>query len=252
LPSFEEQARIIVIIENLAALISEATRLRVEATEQAEGLFFAGCEKVLHDLERRVSCVPLRELVDKKRGISYGIVQTGRDTDDGIPTLRAGDLRWFAVGLKDIKRVSPDIERGYERTRLRGGELLLRIRGGVGDVAVCPKDLIGGNVSREIAVIPLQPNILPGYAMYLMAAPTIQNRMAEHVKGTSYVGINLRDVRALRLPIPAITDQRHAVTELETLRAQADALVEMQKAVAVEIEAMLPSILDRAFSEGAI
>jgi type I restriction enzyme, S subunit len=192
LPPLGEQRRMVATIDKVASLCFEASRLRAEAKGQAEALFFAGCEDVLHDLERRTSCIPLGELVDQKRGISYGIVQTGSNVDDGVPTLRAGDLGWFTCRSKDIKQVAPEIEQAYERTRLRGGELLLRIRGGVGEVAVCSKELIGANVSREIAVIPLDKTIIPEYAMYLMAAPTVQKRMAGHVRGTSYIGINLR------------------------------------------------------------
>ena len=187
-------------------------------------------------------------LVDPDRGISYGVVQTGDDVEGGIPTLRAGDLRWFAVNTKSVKRVAIELASSYRRTTLRGGELLLRIRGGVGEVAVCPPQIIGGNVSREIAVIPLKPTVNPQFAMYLLAAPTNQARMTGHVKGTSYVGINLKDVRNLMLPLPTLAEQHRVVADLSALQAKIATLRLFQTDTSAALDALLPSVLSKAFS----
>lgn len=141
----------------------------------------------------------------------------------------------------------PEGEPKYQRTTLRGGELLLRIRGGVGNLAVCPPQMIGGNVSREIAVIPFRSEIEPHLAMYLLAAPSNQARMVGHVKGTSYVGINLKDVRTLPIPVPPIDEQRRIADDLANLRTKVDTLKGLQKQTAGELDALLPSILDKAF-----
>ena len=248
LPPLAEQRRVVTRIEKLADLIHEARTLRHEAAEHTEGLFFAGCERELQLLESAYPCKQLSELVDASRGISYGIVQTGTPVDDGVATLRAGNLHWFRCETGNVKRVSPDIESGYQRTRLRGGELLLRIRGGVGEVAVCPQEMVGGNVSREIAVISFTSEVSPRYAMYLMAAPTVQGRMAGHVKGTSYVGLNLKDVRTLKIPVPPLPEQRRIVADLDALQAQVDALMRVQTETATELDALMPSILSKAFN----
>ena len=218
-PPLAEQQRIVVRIEALAAEIDRVCNLRKQATEEAQSLLFAGCDKFLTDLERQYPCSPLNNLVDQSRGISYGIVQTGTPVEGGVKTLRAGDLDWFTCNTTDIKEVDPGIEIKYQRTRLRGGELLLRIRGGVGEVAVCPPSLARSNVSREIAVIPFLDHVNPYYAMFLMAAPTIQTRMSTHVKGTSYVGINLRDVRKLKIPVPATLLQVAISQQLSELQS---------------------------------
>lgn len=250
LPPIDEQRRVVARLEELAASVNKARSLRQEVAEQTGGLFFAGCERVLQRLEEACPCKPLSDVVDEKRGISYGIVQTGIAAPDGVPTLRAGDLAWFRCETKNVKLVSKDIEGGYQRTRLRGNELLLRIRGGVGEVAVCPASMIGGNVSREIAVIPLTDAVCPNYAMYMMASRSIQRRMAGQVKGTSYVGLNLKDVRSVRIPVPPSDEQQRIVSELDGLRHKVDGLVRLQAETSAALAALLPSILDRAFNGG--
>jgi type I restriction enzyme S subunit len=77
--------------------------------------------------------------------------------------------------------------------------------------AICPPELREGNVSREIAVIPLRDGVDPRFAMFMLSAPTSQARMRGHVRGTSYVGINLKDVRTIEIPVPDLKLQASTV-----------------------------------------
>jgi len=100
--------------------------------------------------------VKLEHLVDPDRGISYGIVQPGGPVGDGVPIIRVSDIRDGRISTSEPLRVSPAIEAGYARTRLRGGELLLTLVGTVGEAAVVPESLAGWNTSRAVSVIPVR------------------------------------------------------------------------------------------------
>jgi type I restriction enzyme S subunit len=58
----------------------------------------------------------------------------------------------------------------------------------------------------------------------------------------------LSNVRALSLPFPPLPEQRRIVAELNALHAKVDALKRAQAETAAELDALLPSILDRAFA----
>jgi type I restriction enzyme S subunit len=247
LPSIEEQRRIVGRIQALSERLSEAKQLRKDAVAAASSYTWAVCEKCLTAAASSYQLEVLDELVDKSRGISYGIVQTGREFDGGVPTIRAGDLQWFKVRVTGIKRVDPQVEKSFQRTRLRGNELLLRIRGGVGELAVCPTALVGGNVSREIAVIPLNVTVDPTFAMFMLAAPSNQALMHGHVRGTSYVGINLKDVRRIAIPVPPISEQKRIVSNIKAHQGAIDSVLRLQAASQMHIDALLPSALDKAF-----
>jgi type I restriction enzyme, S subunit len=49
------------------------------------------------------------------------------------------------------------------------------------------------------------------------------------------------------LPIPSLQEQRRIVAYLDGLQAQVDALKQLQAQTAIELDALLPAILDRAF-----
>jgi type I restriction enzyme S subunit len=243
-----QQKLIAARLDALDAKVREATALQESAKGDSWQLVLRGIDQVFTGLPEKHGIRSLLELVIQERGISYGVVQTGTDVDDGVPTLRAGDLRWFEVREDQVKRVALEIESRYRRTRLVGGEVLLRIRGGVGAVAVCPTSMCGWNVSREIAVIPLKEGIWPTYIMYALAAPSNQALMVGHTKGTSYVGINLKDVRKLEVPLPTLSEQIRVAKWLDGLRQQAAGLASEQVNTRQSLEDLVPSALDQIFT----
>ncbi len=88
-------------------------------------------------------CARLDDLVDQGRGISYGIVQPGTQDDTGVPIVRVNNLRFGRILTSDVMRVSAEVEAGYRRTRLQGGEILLSLVGTLGECAVVPVSLAG-------------------------------------------------------------------------------------------------------------
>ena len=59
--------------------------------------------------------------------------------------------------------------------------------------------------------------------------------------------INKGDIAPLQIPVPPLPEQRRIVAELDALQAEVDALKRLQAGSAVELDALLPAILDRAF-----
>jgi type I restriction enzyme S subunit len=57
----------------------------------------------------------------------------------------------------------------------------------------------------------------------------------------------LREIRDLTIPVPPLSDQHRIVTELNGLQTEVDKLRSLQAETAAELDALLPSILDRAF-----
>lgn len=59
--------------------------------------------------------------------------------------------------------------------------------------------------------------------------------------------ISKEKVFNLRLPNHSVLEQRRIVAYLDHLQAKVDALKQLQAATAAELDALLPSVLDRAF-----
>ncbi|WP_421475900.1 restriction endonuclease subunit S [Agrobacterium tumefaciens] len=212
LAPFAEQERIADELDRLLRKISDA-RIALEQVNSLIRLYKQSVVDMAFSTLKMV--VPLINLVDG-RGIPYGIVQTGSGVAAGVPTVRAGDIKDFTLLEAGLKRVSRNISDSYSRTLLKGGEVLLAIRGSVGETCVVPPSMVGGNISREVALIPVLETISPKFIMYFLKSKSASNYIQANVKGIAQTGINLRDLRHLPAPDIKLGEQIEIVEEIES------------------------------------
>lgn len=145
---------------------------------------------------------PLEALVDPARGISYGVVQRGPEVRKGVPIVRISNFGGNRFDGSTVVRTSDEISNGYRRTILRGGELVVSIRGTVGRVAIVPAAAAGWNVSREVAVVPLLEGLSRPLVHSALLSDGVQRFILGNVKGVAQSGINLADLRQAPIPCP--------------------------------------------------
>ncbi|MFF2790192.1 restriction endonuclease subunit S [Streptomyces sp. NPDC058049] len=135
-------------------------------------------------------------------GVSYGIVQPGTAQGDGIPIVRVKDVRNGEITASDPLRVSPEIESKHSRTRLRGGEVLLTLVGSTGQTAIASDRFAGWNVARAIGVLRPIPEVSPQWLRYYLDSEEAQQYIRERLNTTVQATLNLKDLRALPVPLP--------------------------------------------------
>ncbi len=190
---------------------------------------------------------PLEQLVDVDRGIPYGIVQTGEYFDGGVPAIRCGDVKPLVLDDSQLKLVDPKISENYKRTLLQGGEVLLAIRGTVGNAAVVQSELAGCNISREVALIPVGKQMDSNFVAILLQSPIGFRRLAQKVRGVAQKGINLADVRRFVTPVPPLEEQLEIVRKVKGLFLLADQLEQAVSAGQSRITNISQAILAKAF-----
>lgn len=201
----------------------------------------------LNDVPDSWSWTTLEALCDKSRGITYGVIKLGAEVSNGVPCLRTSDVRPLRIEVEDVKKIAPNISANYRRTILKGGEVLVNVRGTLGGVAVVPNELKGWNVSREVAVVPLAGLIDPHFIAFWIAAKPSQNWLARVEKGVAYTGINLEDLRLLPVALPCFEEQGEIVRRVEALFKTADALEARYRKAKAHVDKLAQSILARAF-----
>ncbi len=83
---------------------------------------------------------------------------------------------------------------------------------------------------------------------YLYWAIEHTKRLAlEQATQTTQPNINLRILDTLNIPIPTLDEQRRIVSYLDGFQAQVYEMRRLQAETQKELDALLPSILDRAF-----
>ena len=126
--------------------------------------------------------------------------------------------------------------------------MLVNVRGTLGGVAVASPEMVGWNVSREVAVVPADPGrIIPSYLAYCIGSKASQDWLTGVQKGAAYSGINIADLRELTIPVPPKSAQSEVVSRMSAVRAQSLRLEKIALAKLDALAELKQSLLQRAF-----
>lgn len=158
----------------------------------------------------------LKNIVDSRRSITYGIVQPGELDPNGILMIRGQDYSKGWASAETIFRVSPQIESPYARARLRTGDLLMTIVGaGVGNVEIVPSAFDGANITQTTARISLNKKIAIGqYFKGVLLSKIGTTNVENYKRGAAQPGLTLKDVSRFRVPLPPIAIQSKIAEEM--------------------------------------
>ena len=191
-----EQQRIVDILDAAFDGIATAKATAEQNLQHARALFESHLQSVFTQRGEGWVERPLVELCDPTRVITYGVIKLGEEVSDGVPCLRTSNVRWLRIDTDGMTRIAPPHSAEYSRTILKGGEVLVNVRGTLGGVAVATTEMAGWNVSREVAVVPVSPSrINAAFLAYWIAAGVSQQWLGGVKKGAAYVGINIEDLR---------------------------------------------------------
>jgi len=160
---------------------------------------------------------PLGELCDSERGITYGIVKVGDFVPGGVPVVRGGDIRGGRIDCDDSKRVTEEISNQFRRTILKGGEIVLNLIADPGHSAIVPRELAGHNVSRDVAVIPLDGSADVRFVDFFLKSKIAVDWLTARLQGSVTQKINLGTLRELPVPTPPLAKQKAIAAVLGAL-----------------------------------
>ncbi|MEZ6038416.1 MAG: restriction endonuclease subunit S [Planctomycetota bacterium] len=144
----------------------------------------------------------------------YGILMPGEHVEDGVPVVKVRNIVDGRIDAEQLLRTSREIDSCFERSRLRGGDILLTIRGTTGRVAVVPPILEGANITQDTARIRIEDDVVRGYVVHALASPYVERQIRLRTIGQAVKGINIACVRRLQLPMPASRSVQHRLAEL--------------------------------------
>ncbi|EGR1055569.1 restriction endonuclease subunit S [Vibrio cholerae] len=157
---------------------------------------------------------PLKDIC--KKTISYGIVQTGENIENGIPCVRVVDLSKNTLNPNEMINTSEEIHQSYKKTILCEGELMMALRGEIGLVKKVTPELIGANITRGLARLSPIKSVDSDYLLWTLRSNKIKNELARKSGGSALQEIALGSLRKVVLPVPPLPEQRKIAKILST------------------------------------
>lgn len=188
--------------------------------------------------------IPLADLVDQSRPITYGILKPGEDVPNGVPYVRVVDIQDGRIHPRGVRRTSAAIAREYRRSTLHQGDVVMSIRGHVGRLAIVPPELEGANITQDSARLAVT-GADPRYVVEAIRSSTVQRWMERYVKGVAVRGINLADVRRIPIPEASPTEQR----DFAARAAGVDQMLNRGRQHLAALDELFATLQHRAFTE---
>lgn len=162
--------------------------------------------------------IELKELIDSKRSIRYGIVQPGEFDKDGRYMVRGQDYSFGWVQPENLFRVSDEIESRYKNARLKSGDIILTIVGaGTGTVAIVPDWLNGANCTQTTARIAIDPAKADNQFIYHFLNSYNGKKLThQNIKGGAQPGLNCGDIEYFEIILPPLPEQKAIAQLLST------------------------------------
>lgn len=166
------------------------------------------------------SLTPLKHLVNPLRPILYGIVLPGPNVDDGVLIVKGGDVKPDRLSATSLAKTTFEIEAGYARSRLKGGDLVIAIRGGIGDIEIVPDAISGANLTQDAARIAPRRGLSHEWLRYCLKSPAVFAVLAAGATGAAVRGINIFDLKSVPIPVPSPAEQTCIAARLQVQEAQ--------------------------------
>jgi restriction endonuclease S subunit len=240
LPPLAEQRRIVARIEQLAGQIAEARSLRQQAAEEADAVMMSASANLFE---------PKRDWQIKSVGAfcespQYGYTESATVEPIGPRFLRITDIQdnrvnWDSVPYcrcaEPAKYLLKPNDLVFARTGATTGKSFV--------IRECPEAVFASYLIR----LRVRNRVSIDYLYRYFQSPGYWAQISDEKKGTGQPNLNGSKLEKLKVPIAPMAEQRRIVAELDALQAEVDKLKALQAATAAELDALLPSILDKAF-----
>ncbi len=246
LPPLAEQRRIVAKIDQLAAKISEARTLHQKADEEAEALIDTITVCIFCDEKMktfRVNIAKADLILNKECRNPQQFDPEGLFTYLDISSVGKGPTI-ISVGRIMPNRDAPSRAR---RVMHKDDVIISTVRPTLRSFAKVGEGLDNQICSTGFAVLTCGQSINPDFLLCQVCSPFFVEQCIARTTGGHYPAINDSNLREVEDVVPPLPEQHRIVAELDVVRAEVDALKHLQAETAGELDALLPSILDKAF-----
>ena len=259
-PPFIEQQRIVDRIESLFAKLDEAKQKAQDALDSFETRKAAILHKAftgeLTAQWRKEHGVGMESWEEKTLQAVCGMkitdgthkTPTYCDKGEGIPFISAKDVTTGKICWDNIKYITPDLhEELYARLAPQIDDILLAKNGTTGIAAIVETDRIFDLYVTLAVLRPDKQIIMPRYLLNIVNSPICKNQFNDHLTGIGVPNLHLRDIKAVIIKVPSISEQEEIVRIVDNLLAKEQQAKEAAEEVLEQIDLIKKAILARAF-----
>jgi type I restriction enzyme S subunit len=244
--SFQEQQRIVAILDDAFAKIEKAKVNAKQNIKNAQELFESYLKGVFEkkgdDWEERT----LKEVCAK---ITDGTHQTPKYFDEGIIFLSSRNVTSGKIDWENIKYIDEKQHlEMHKRVAPRVGDILLAKNGTTGVAAIVDRDLVF-DIYVSLAHIRVLDEVTPDFMLYFINSPIAKKQFNKRLKGSGVPNLHLEEIREVEISFPkSKKTQDKLVQKLNNFSQETKKLKTIYDQKIKDLEELKKSVLQKAFS----
>jgi type I restriction enzyme S subunit len=192
------------------------------------------------------SWTSFEQLVDPESPVAYGVLVPGPDVEGGVPFVRIEDLDINSPPEIPGKSIAKEVDEKFERTRLKGGEILMGVVGSIGKLGVAPASWKGANIARAVCRIVPVKYVNKDFILWLLQSAFMQNGFIGDTRTLAQPTLNIGLIRTAPTPLPPLEEQNRIVAKVDELLTLCDTLkAQIQQAQTTQVN-LADAIVEQA------
>lgn len=243
LPPPDEQRRVVQRIDAIAAKIAAARKHKEAAQAESETVMDAALAELWTELTQRAS-------VEREKLGRLLTRSSETTTIDPAKHYQLVTVKLWGRGVVERSTVSGASLPGERRSVVRPDQFIFsRIDARNGAMGIVPQSLDGALVTNDFPTFDVDSTrISPRFLAWLTQIEPFVELCAAASEGTTN-RIRLKEAAFMRIdvPLPLPDEQQRIVDHLDSLQSKVRRLQTLQEATEAELDALLPSVLEKAF-----
>lgn len=178
-----------------------------------------------------------------KRKIGYGIVQPGPSVQKGVPIIKVNNIISGLYDTKHLDKTTVENDAKYQRTKLKGGELIVTVVGTCGKTAIVPPQFVGCNLVRATCLIDIEDETICRWIKYYIDSPQGQAYINRNLNTTVQATLNVKNLNEKPIPFYSKEYTSNVVKILSSL----DRKIELNNKINADLEEMAQAIFKNWF-----
>jgi len=248
LPPLPEQRRIVAKVKNITRTVQSARNSRRESIEKLQEFFQAAIEKHAIRFYKRLEILSSIFYHKPKNGYSARC----NNLEEGIPVLSLTAIKGFLY--KPIYKYTSEPLNPQSHYWLHPGDLLISRSNTlelVGHAAIYsgePYPCIHPDLMMKLFIDEKKAN--KKFVLYWLQTPVVRRFIADKAQGTSPTMKKISQRIVMQIPFPMgikINEQCRIVAHLDNLQEEMYGIKRLQYETQSELDALIPSIVAKAF-----
>ena len=245
-PPLDEQKRIVALLDDVTARITELTACYEEARAHVNNLFASTLRDVLES-NPDWPVKTLGDVCDFQNGYAF---RSSEFVKNGHALIRIKNVQQGEIIPSDDAYVRIPSDGSLDEFVLNAGDILISLTGHLGRVGRIGRSDLPAALNQRVAKVRMKSpeTMCDGFLFRILDSRWFRDQVEMFGRGAAQQNVGTSDISKIKIAVPPVDEQKQIVARLDQLRAKTSEMVAAYDAKLQAAKNLRQSILEAAFA----